>query len=128
MDGSSRTNAAPDQDAHRRCPAKRRVRLFGLPLRTRLSLAAQEEPGKAERNAARPRTLADSLLRSTRTNLLSLSPCPSEPCPATGALTRKPDAGNPPVRFGGRGDVLSVIPTPICRSSQGLTHDVCVSI
>ena len=27
--------------------------------------------------------------------------------------TGKPDAGNPPVRFGGRGDVKSVIPTPI---------------
>jgi len=28
-------------------------------------------------------------------------------------LTGEPDAGNPPVRFGGRGDVPTAIPTPI---------------
>jgi hypothetical protein len=30
-------------------------------------------------------------------------------------LTGKPDAGKPPVRFGGRGEVLSLVPTPIKR-------------
>ena len=28
--------------------------------------------------------------------------------------TGEPDAGEPPVRFGGRGDLKTVVPTPIC--------------
>jgi hypothetical protein len=31
----------------------------------------------------------------------------------TNPLTGEPDAGDPPVRFGGRGEVKSLIPTPI---------------
>src|SRR5438270_4156672 len=30
-------------------------------------------------------------------------------------LTGKPDAGNPPVRFGGRGSANAALPTPIVR-------------
>ena len=39
----------------------------------------------------------------------------------TGPLTGKPDAGDPPVRFGGRDDVRLVVPTPIglLRSADG---------
>ena len=33
----------------------------------------------------------------------------------TNPLTGEPDAGDPPVRFGGRGKVLSLVPTPIFR-------------
>src|ERR1035438_4780150 len=32
----------------------------------------------------------------------------------TKPLTGEPDAGDPPVRFGGRGKVQSLVPTPIC--------------
>ena len=53
MDTSSGTDAAPDQNAHRRCQPKRRVRLSGIPLRARLPLAAQEEPGQAQRDHTR---------------------------------------------------------------------------
>src|ERR1022692_1831100 len=42
----------------------------------------------------------------------------------TKPLTGEPDAGDPPVRFGGRGKVQSLVPTPIgiCEtaSSHGL--------
>ena len=31
----------------------------------------------------------------------------------TNPLTGEPDAGNPPVRFGGRGKVQTLVPTPI---------------
>jgi hypothetical protein len=34
---------------------------------------------------------------------------------STDSLTGEPDAGNPPVRFGGRGGVQTSIPTPIFR-------------
>jgi hypothetical protein len=34
-------------------------------------------------------------------------------------LTGEPDAGNPPVRFGGRGGVNHAIPTPIFRKIHG---------
>src|SRR5438874_1469093 len=33
-------------------------------------------------------------------------------------LTGKPDAGNPPVRFGGRGSGNAALPTPINRQSR----------
>ena len=36
-------------------------------------------------------------------------------------LTGEPDAGNPPVRFGGRGKVESLVPTPILSESLQLT-------
>jgi len=42
----------------------------------------------------------------------------------TNPLTGEPDAGNPPVRFGGRGKVKTLVPTPIktlalsCRAAR----------
>src|ERR1039458_5671160 len=39
----------------------------------------------------------------------------------TKPLTGEPDAGDPPVRFGGRGKVQSLVPTPI-NSSPESTH------
>jgi hypothetical protein len=38
-------------------------------------------------------------------------------------LTGKPDAGNPPVRFGGRGEVETLIPTPIFGSTSSRLVD-----
>src|SRR5664280_190374 len=38
----------------------------------------------------------------------------------TNPLTGEPDAGNPPVRFGGRGKVQSLVPTPIPFFTQPL--------
>src|SRR5258707_9707870 len=61
----------------------------------------------------RPSALAKCLLRRPRVNLLSLSPGTSEPCSTQSSLTGEPDAGNLPVRFGGRGKVQSLVPTPI---------------
>src|SRR5437762_3177131 len=43
------------------------------------------------------------LLHAARTDLLSLSPGVRVPTCLKRPLTGKPDAGNPPVRFGGRG-------------------------
>ena len=73
---------------------------------------------------AGPSTLSQRLLRGTRVNLPErLDPCPaSQPrmnrtesrlCghSPTGEL----DAGNPPVRFGGRGEVTSLVPASIVR-------------
>ncbi len=36
----------------------------------------------------------------------------------TNPLTGEPDAGNPPVRFGGKGKVQSLVPTPIERFAE----------
>ena len=51
------------------------------------------EPGRAI-DLARTESLADLLVRGTEPPHLTETP-----------LTGKPDAGNPPVRFGGRGEV-----------------------
>ena len=45
MDGSGRANSASDQNTHRGCQPKRRIRLSRLPLRAGSSLAAPEESG-----------------------------------------------------------------------------------
>src|ERR1019366_2739087 len=37
----------------------------------------------------------------------------------TKPLTGEPDAGDPPVRFGGRGKVQSLVPTPIHQARAG---------
>src|SRR5262249_28425245 len=52
---------------------------------------------------ARSSTLAKRLLRGTRADLPNHSPGQSEPTLCNKPLTGDPDAGNPPVRFGGRG-------------------------
>ena len=54
----------------------------------------------------------DALSR-TWTNLLSLSPRQSGQPTMDRPLTGEPYAGKPPVRFGGRGEVLLLAPTPI---------------
>src|ERR1035438_18643 len=36
----------------------------------------------------------------------------------TKPLTGEPDAGDPPVRFGGRGKVQSLVPTPIAQAPR----------
>src|SRR5260221_2246835 len=66
----------------------------------------------------RPSTLAQCLLRRTRTILLSHSPRASEPRSTQSSLTGEPDAGNLPVRFGGRGEGSSLVPTPIGIARQ----------
>ncbi len=59
--------------------------------------------------------MAKCLLRGTWAVLLSHSPGQSEPILQGRPLTGEPDAGKPPVRFGGRGEVQSPAPTPIKR-------------
>ena len=63
--------------------------------------------------------------RATGVDLLSLHPSASAPASAKRPPTGKPDAGNPPVRFGGRGGA----PAPSLPLSQvlalaGATHQV----
>ena len=53
------------------------------------------------------------LTSATWANLLSLSLSSGASISEKRPLTGKPDAGNPPVRFGGRGRVQSPAPTPI---------------
>ena len=53
------------------------------------------------------------LFRRTRANLLSLNPSQSGQRSLRDPLTGEPDAGKPPVRFGGRGEVTTLAPTPI---------------
>ena len=53
------------------------------------------------------------LLGATWVDLLSLNLGASAPTSKVRPPTGEPDAGNPPVRFGGRGEVLSLVPTPI---------------
>ena len=170
MDGGGGFNAASDQNAHCGCKPEGRIRLSGVSLRTRSSVAGQEEhrqvsrkdPGEnaptgpatdagncdggepdsarmvrifssqraeclckgrsvcaataahdstqttqAARTSAwtRSSTVAECLLRRARANLLSLGPRAREPISLKRPLTGEPDAGNPPVRFGGRGKV-----------------------
>ena len=45
--------------------------------------------------------------------VVGVNPRQSEPISEMRPLTGEPDAGNPPVRFGGRGEVQSLVPTPI---------------
>jgi NAD(P)-dependent dehydrogenase (short-subunit alcohol dehydrogenase family) len=59
---------------------------------------------------------AQRLLRRTGAILLSHSPSANEPISKETPLTGELDAGNPPVRFGGRGRVQSPAPTPIVGS------------
>src|SRR4051794_1869725 len=61
--------------------------------------------------------MAKCLLRRTGVNLLSLNPSKSGQCSSRAPLTGEPDAGNPPVRFGGRGRAKPPVPTPIYRRS-----------
>ena len=86
-------------------------------IRQRLRRLLRRRRTGSSRGHSRSSTLARSLLRRSRANLLSLSPRQSEPTSAMRPLTGEPDAGNPPVRFGGRGEVLSLVPTPIAQRS-----------
>src|SRR5260221_14043521 len=81
----------------------------------------------------RPSTLAQCLLRRTRPILLSPSPRASEPRSTQSSLTGEPDAGNLTVRFGGRGEVSSLVPTPlsrlqICATRQALTPTLSLAL
>src|SRR6266487_6714995 len=76
-----------------------------LDTRTNASHPAQAPPSERMGADARPQALAECLLRRTRAILDGHSPCPSEPISMEKSLTGEPDAGNPPVRFGGRGGV-----------------------
>ena len=83
---------------------------------------AQKAQGKRACPRERSSAMAKCVLRRIRANLLSLSPDPSGQLsmrPPTG----KPDAGKPPVRFGGRGKVYPLflplsIPTGLHHSAQ----------
>src|SRR6266436_5002124 len=74
-----------------------------LDTRTNASHPAQAPPSERMGADARPQALAQCLLRRTRAILDGHSPRPSEPISMEKSLTGEPDAGNPPVRFGGRG-------------------------
>src|SRR6266849_7374131 len=56
--------------------------------------------------------MAQCLLRRSRAVLDGHRPCPSEPISWQKPLTGEPDAGNPPVRFGGRGGESHLHPYP----------------
>ena len=84
--------------------------------------AASDNPpqtAQAPRTGPRPRpsTLAQRLLRGTGAILLSHSPSASDPISKEYPLTGKPDARNGHVRFGGRGEVQTLVPTPIAGES-----------
>ena len=74
---------------------------------------ASLERGIKERTRKRPSEMAPCLLRRTGVNLLSFNPSQSGQCSPRDPLTGKPDAGKPPVRFGGRGRGQPPVPTPI---------------
>src|ERR1017187_6103708 len=69
------------------------------------------------RTGTRPSTLAQRLLRRAGAILLSHSPSASDPISQENPLTGKPDARNGPVRFGGRGEVQTLVPTSIDSSA-----------
>src|SRR5438874_13809137 len=60
------------------------------------------------------------LFRRARANLLSLNPSQSGQRSLGAPLTGEPDAGKPPVRFGGRGEVTTLAPTPIAAFGRSL--------
>jgi hypothetical protein len=88
-------------------------------------MGARTNEGHSEKTAqrtrtrarTRPSTLAKRLLRGTGAILLSHSPRASDPISQENPLTGKPDARNGPVRFGGRGEVQTLVPTPIAGES-----------
>jgi len=86
-----------------------------LDTQTNASHPAQTPPSERMGADARAQALAQCLLRRTRAVLDGHSPRPSEPTSMEKSLTGEPDAGNPPVRFGGRGGAKNAIPTPIYR-------------
>ena len=69
--------------------------------------------------------MAQCLLRRTGVNLLSLNPIESGQCSTRDPLTGELDAGNPPVQFGGRGKVKSLL---LPLSLAGLVHGFKVRI
>src|SRR5580658_4617086 len=79
--------------------------------RTTESHAEKTAPRAWSRAGTRPSTLAQCLLRRPGAIPLSHSPRASEPISKENPLTGKPDARNGPVRFGGRGEVQSLVPT-----------------
>ena len=82
------------------------------------AILRKRHKGHGRARGHRPSTLAQCLLRRTGAILLSHSPSASDPISQENPLTGKPDAGNPPVRFGGRGGVQTLVPTPIDRDGR----------
>ena len=75
----------------------------------RVDFNARREPSQEEWMETDDRCLQGA----TWVDLLSLNLGASAPTSKVRPSTGEPDAGNPPVRFGGRGEVLSLVPTPI---------------
>lgn len=80
----------------------------------------KERPGAGEGSA----TLAQCLLRGTGGDLPGHSPGESEPIPCKRPLTGEPEAENPPVRLGGRGEVQRLAPTPIRLATMRNTAEI----
>src|SRR6266496_1491846 len=74
----------------------------------------------------RSQTLEEFLLCELRANLLGLSPRQRKPTSKMRPPTGEPDAGNPPVRFGGRGEVS--IPRSYPYRSRGNPNSWTLSI
>ena len=81
------------------------------------TILRQRHKGKG-RARERPAEMAQCLLRRTGVNLLSFNPSQSGQCSPRDPLTGEPDAGKPPVRFGGRGRGKPPGPTPIAKESR----------
>ena len=71
-------------------------------------------------NRSHPSTLAECMVcPSWAAELESGTRVDADNRPTTNPLTGEPDAGNPPVRFGERGKVQTLVPTPY-RPSSGV--------
>src|ERR1700690_1607740 len=91
---------------------------FNRRLDTRQAAQLASSPAGQARKGQRhrPSTLAKRILCAAGLIYADRSPCPSMSIREGGPVTGKPDAGNPPVRFGGRGGRNQpASPTPITR-------------
>ena len=71
---------------------------------------------RGQRDRSRPPTLAESMVGPLWAAVLgSGTRVDADNRTTTNPLTGEPDAGDPPVRFGGRGKVQTLVPTPIFR-------------
>ena len=69
---------------------------------------------RGQRDRSRPPTLAETMVCPLWTVVLGHGPrVDADNRTTTNPLTGEPDAGDPPVRFGGRGKVQTLVPTPI---------------
>src|SRR5882762_7567440 len=78
---------------------------------------------------SRPSALAQCLLRRTWINLHGLNPSQSGRPSTTKPLTGEPYARKSPVRFGGRGGVQLLAPTPIlARNERGERERIWIGV